>query len=113
MSFIEDWRDGRMLRTTTAQVAAGVSVAAWLIAGTAVAYAEGFQLVPGGIPAAQEGTGPEANLPFLFAVYIITWAAFFGYVFYESRRRREMQGEIDALKRALEARDRETDDEGG
>ena len=48
---------------------------------------------------------PEANLPFLFAVYIITWAAFFAYIFYVSRRQREMQSEIEALKRALEDRE--------
>ena len=44
---------------------------------------------------------PEANLPYLFAVYIITWLAFFGYVFFMSRRQRDMQREIDELKRAI------------
>ena len=48
---------------------------------------------------------PEANLPFLFAVFFIAWAAFFGYVFYMSRRQREMQREIDALTRALNDRE--------
>ena len=47
---------------------------------------------------------PEANLPALFAVYIITWAGFFGFVFVMSRRQREMRREIDALKTALEER---------
>ena len=47
----------------------------------------------------------EAELPWLFAVYAITWAAFFGYVFIMSRRQREMQREIDALNRALQAKD--------
>ena len=47
----------------------------------------------------------EAELPWLFAVYAITWAAFFGYIFVMSRRQREMQREIDALKRALQAND--------
>ena len=57
-------------------------------------------------PAAQEaGSDPEANLPYLFAVFIITWLAFFGYVFYMSRRQREMQREIDELKRAISERD--------
>ena len=49
---------------------------------------------------------PEANLEFLFAVFIITWAAFFGYVFYMSRRQREMRKEIDILTRALVDRER-------
>ena len=56
---------------------------------------------------AQEGRSPEANLPFLFAVYIITWAAFFAYVFYMSRRQRELRNEIYDLKRALEERDKQ------
>lgn len=53
---------------------------------------------------AQQQRG-EAELPWLFAVYAITWAAFFGYVFIMSRRQREMQREIDTLKRALQAKD--------
>ncbi len=61
-------------------------------------------------PLAQEsGANPEANLPFLFAVYILTWAGFFGYAFYMSRRQREMRREIDALKQAV--RDRENVDQ--
>lgn len=55
-------------------------------------------------PAAQDSE-PEANLPYLFAVFIITWLAFFGYVFYMSRRQREMQREIDDLKRVISQRD--------
>ena len=56
---------------------------------------------------AQEGQGsdPEANLPYLFAVYIVTWAAFFGYVFVMSRRRRETQREIEALRIVLAERE--------
>lgn len=53
---------------------------------------------------AQQQRG-DAELPWLFAVYTITWAAFFAYVFIMSRRQREMQREIDALKRALQAQD--------
>ena len=55
------------------------------------------------IPAQQQRG--ESELPWLFAVYAITWAAFFAYVFIMSRRQREMQREIDALKRALQAQD--------
>ena len=44
---------------------------------------------------------PEANLPYLFAVFIITWAVFFGYVFVMSRRQNELRQEIDALKQRL------------
>ena len=47
---------------------------------------------------------PDANLGFLFAVYIVTWAGFFGYVFIMSRRQREMRREIDTLKAVLDER---------
>ena len=61
-----------------------------------------------------EGRDPEANLPYLFAVFLITWAGFFGYVFVMSRRQREMQREIEALRLALDAgedRERESQKE--
>lgn len=69
-----------------------------------------FDVRPEGIPAEatplpQNGGDPEANLPFLFAVFIITWGAFFGYVFYLSLRQRDMKSEIEALKRALAQRE--------
>ncbi len=52
---------------------------------------------------------PEANLPFLFAVYILTWAGFFGYAFYMSRRQRDMRRDIEALKQALREREDKDD----
>ena len=52
---------------------------------------------------------PEANLPFLFAVYILTWAGFFGYALYMSRRQRDMQRDIDALRQALREREGKDD----
>ena len=55
-------------------------------------------------PASQETEGesdPEAKLPYLFAVYTIIWAGFFGYVFYMSRRQRETRRELDVLRRTL------------
>ena len=51
----------------------------------------------------------ESELPWLFAVFFITWAAFFGYVFVMSRRQREMRREIDALRRVLAQRETEKD----
>ena len=47
----------------------------------------------------------ESELPWLFAVFFITWAAFFSYVFVMSRRQREMKREVDALRRALAQRE--------
>ena len=49
-----------------------------------------------------EHTRGESELPWLFAVYIITWGAFFGYVFAMSRRQREMRREIELLRRVFE-----------
>ena len=56
-------------------------------------------------PQADDGLEGESELPWLFAVFFITWAAFFGYVFVMSRRQREMRREIDALRRALAQRE--------
>ena len=33
------------------------------------------------VVAQEQNSDPEANLPFLFAVYIITWGGFFAYAF--------------------------------
>ncbi len=46
---------------------------------------------------------PSENLPYLFAVYSITWVLFFAYVFYVSRRQRELEREIRDLKAAMES----------
>ena len=52
-------------------------------------------------------------MPWLFAVYIVTWAACFGYAFVLSRRQREMRSEVDALLQVLsERKDQEISDEG-
>ena len=53
------------------------------------------------VVAQEQDSDPEANLPFLFAVYIITWGGFFAYSFAMSRRQREIQRELDALKAVI------------
>ena len=53
---------------------------------------------------------PSSNLPYLFAAFAVSWAAFFVYAFFLTRRQQEMQGEIDGLRRALEHP--ETPDQG-
>ncbi len=56
--------------------------------------------------AQEEGGGdPEANLPFLFAVFIITWALFFAYVVYMTLKRRAMEREIEVLRASIAERD--------
>ena len=57
------------------------------------------------VPQQSDEMDGESELPWLFAVFIITWAAFFAYVFIMSRRQREMQREIEMLKRSLEDRE--------
>ncbi len=55
--------------------------------------------------AAQEAPG-ESTLPFLYVVYTVTWATFFAYAFYVSRRQRELRRQIEELRRVLEERDK-------
>ena len=51
--------------------------------------------------AAQENTNTESNLDFLFAIYMVTWAGFFIYIFIISRRQRIMEREINDLRQLL------------
>ena len=48
---------------------------------------------------------PSANLPYLFAAFVVTWAVFFGYVFFVNRRQQELRNEIGRLRRLLEEQD--------
>ena len=100
MNFTREWRSRSALRMTLLGALISLALVSWSVLGGVEA-----------VSPAQQGSDPEANLPFLFAVFIITWAAFFVYVFYVSRRQREMQGEIEALKRALEERDRQASEQ--
>ena len=79
-------------------------------AGASAAYASSaISDVVSDMPAApveeHEDGKSDSELPWLFAVFFITWAAFFGYVFLMSRRQREMQREIAALSLALQERE--------
>lgn len=60
--------------------------------------------------ASQEGRDPEANLPFFFSVFAVTWAGFFVYVFVMSRRQRDMQREIEELSNALREKEKESEE---
>lgn len=48
---------------------------------------------------------PANNIPYLFAAYSIAWAFFFGYMFFTSRRQRELERELQAIRDILEKRD--------
>ena len=49
-----------------------------------------------------EGLIPDERLPYLFAVYAVTWAVFFLYAFFVARRQHDMEREIRALRESLE-----------
>ena len=55
---------------------------------------------------AAESSDPEANLPYLFAAYSVTWIGFFVYVYYLSQRNRNLRREVEALREALAERER-------
>ena len=61
-------------------------------------------LMLGAVPA-QEGSDPEAYLPYLFAAFALTWVAFFAYLFFIARKERALRQEMEALRRALEERE--------
>ena len=96
----------RMVIALVALIALCAAVA-WQVDGAYAIAADGGAgaIAVADEPPAQQQLRGEAELPWLFAVYAITWAAFFGYVFVMSRRQREMQAEIAALKRALAERE--------
>ena len=110
MNFTRELHRYTRTRVTTLGAAIAMAILALSAIGVAGAYEGPLQAAAQGLAPAQESSGPEANLPFLFAVYIITWAAFFGYVFYVSRRQRELQNEIRDLRRALEEREERDSD---
>ena len=45
---------------------------------------------------------PPENLPFLYAALSVSWAVFFVYVFWMSRRQQDLRREIDELRASLE-----------
>ena len=48
---------------------------------------------------------PPSNLPYLVAAFAVSWAVFFIYAFFVTRRQRELQDEIRELRQALEERE--------
>lgn len=107
MTFIKELRRGLGFRASIIMALVLLALTISSVLTTVAAFDGQPSSAPVTIPAPLEhGDGdPEANLPFLFAVFMITWGAFFVYVFYMSRRQREMQDEIEALKRALAQRE--------
>ena len=113
MSFIAPFRKGRFWVTAlAAAVLVLVAVGSPLTVEASVSFEDPAQDAPVRHPAMVQERSPEANLPYLFAVFIITWAGFFAYVFFTSRRQRQMEREIEALKTALHERGQAAPDGG-
>lgn len=45
----------------------------------------------------------ETNLSFLFAVFAVTWAGFFAYIFFVSRKQRELQRDVVRLRASIKS----------
>ena len=98
-------------RGRLAVVALALAALSLLLAGNVLAFEVTDQGEAQVVVVAQEqDSDPEANLPFLFAVYIITWGGFFAYAFAMSRRQREMQRELDALKGVIAEKESQSGD---
>ena len=54
----------------------------------------------------------ERNLGFLFAIYLVTWAGFFAYIFIVSRKQNDLSREINALKGQVFGSDHEAGQAG-
>ncbi len=57
-------------------------------------------------------TTPAHNIPYLFAAFAITWAVFFVYVFFTSRRQDELEQEMESLREEMRGRDGDGDGGG-
>jgi len=49
---------------------------------------------------------PSTNLPWLFAAFAVSWAVFFIYAIYVTRRQQEMQSQIRQLRRTLDQQEK-------
>ena len=46
--------------------------------------------------------GPPSNLPYLFAALAVSWAVFFVYAFWMSRRQADLRREIEEIRKDLQ-----------
>ena len=53
------------------------------------------------VGSSSEADGPADNLKFLFAVFFITWVAFFAYIFFLSKRLSGMKREVESLRKSM------------
>lgn len=82
-------------------LAAMSAFAIWAgVAGVAAAAGFTTETASGGL-AGQANTNTNTNLGYLFAIYVITWAGFFAYLFMVSRRQKEIERELARLRERL------------
>ena len=62
---------------------------------------ESFVFADSALVSEAKQNDPEANLKYLFAVFFLVWASFFGYIFFLSRRLKEMKNEVDILRKKI------------
>ena len=78
----------------------------WKWAAAVISTMTAWLLLTGvGLTAQQGAVEPRFDrspLPYLFAVYAVTWLAFFGYAFYMTKRQGELRRQIEELRRGLE-----------
>ena len=115
MRYIRAFHRGLLLAAMVVVLAAAMPL---VLAHAQIAPRTAYVVAEESAPAPQVQTqtqdiDDDSELPWLFAVFFVTWAAFFAYVFIMSRRQREMQRELDALKRALAAREDEAGSASG
>ena len=96
-----------MRMATLALVAALAAV--MLMASAALAQQDGAEQTPA---EASEERGPEANLPYLFAAYSVTWVGFFAYLYYLSQKQQSLRLEVETLREALEEQERRARERG-
>ncbi len=98
---------GRKLRITVAALAVVLLLA--LLPAAVLAQQDAADPDP---QSTVQDSGPEANLPYLFAAYTVTWIGFFAYLYYLSQRQRSLRREVEMLREALEERDRRDRESG-
>ena len=62
---------------------------------------ESFVFADSALVSESKQNDPEANLKYLFAVFFLVWALFFGYIFFLSRRLKEMRNEVAMLRKII------------
>ena len=72
-----------------------------IAAGSMLVWEKAFVFADSPSISGAQQNDPEANLKYLFAVFFLVWVLFFGYIFFLSRRLKEMRNEVTMLKKII------------